>query len=128
MADIYCRASRVIIWLGEAEGDGDRALEDLRAMATQGHDQPPHVGTRQDHDLEGGYSEDGYGGYSDDGNDGDDKIKDNKSSNNNTSVSMTPPSNPLAAPKIVVSAHLVLGTPGGCGSLSYLGQVQRHRD
>jgi len=30
MAEIYAKASRVVVWLGEAEGDGDRALEAIR--------------------------------------------------------------------------------------------------
>jgi hypothetical protein len=30
MAEIYAKASRVIVWLGEAENDGDRALEAIR--------------------------------------------------------------------------------------------------
>jgi len=29
-AEIYAKASRVVVWLGEAEGDGDRALEAIR--------------------------------------------------------------------------------------------------
>ncbi|KAH8730409.1 heterokaryon incompatibility protein-domain-containing protein, partial [Phaeosphaeriaceae sp. PMI808] len=30
MVEIYAKASRVVVWLGEAEGDGDRALEVIR--------------------------------------------------------------------------------------------------
>jgi hypothetical protein len=30
MAEIYAKASRVVVWLGEAEADGDRALEVIR--------------------------------------------------------------------------------------------------
>jgi hypothetical protein len=33
MAEIYSRASRVIVWLGEAKNDGDQALEDIRLAA-----------------------------------------------------------------------------------------------
>jgi hypothetical protein len=33
MAEIYGKASRVIVWLGEAENDSDRALEELRVTA-----------------------------------------------------------------------------------------------
>lgn len=35
MAEIYFRASRVIVWLGEAIDNGDVALDDLRAMAAE---------------------------------------------------------------------------------------------
>jgi len=30
MAEIYAKASRVLVWLGEAEDDGDQALEAIR--------------------------------------------------------------------------------------------------
>lgn len=30
MAEIYAKASRVVVWLGEAEGDSNRALEAIR--------------------------------------------------------------------------------------------------
>jgi hypothetical protein len=33
MAEIYSKASRVIVWLGESDGDGERALEDIRLAA-----------------------------------------------------------------------------------------------
>ncbi|KAK0725092.1 hypothetical protein B0H67DRAFT_531124, partial [Lasiosphaeris hirsuta] len=33
MAEIYCRANRVVVWLGEAENGGDVALEQIRAAA-----------------------------------------------------------------------------------------------
>lgn len=35
MAEIYFRASRVVVWLGEAGDNGDVALDDLRAMAAE---------------------------------------------------------------------------------------------
>lgn len=34
MAQIYSKAARVIVWLGEAEDDGDKALEQLRQLAS----------------------------------------------------------------------------------------------
>ncbi|RYP26488.1 hypothetical protein DL767_007992 [Monosporascus sp. MG133] len=33
MAEIYSKANRVVVWLGEAENDGDRALEEIRRLA-----------------------------------------------------------------------------------------------
>ncbi|RYP61914.1 hypothetical protein DL770_009681 [Monosporascus sp. CRB-9-2] len=33
MAEIYSKASRVVVWLGEAENDGDQALEDIGLLA-----------------------------------------------------------------------------------------------
>jgi hypothetical protein len=30
MAEIYSKALRVVVWLGEAEDDSDRALEEIR--------------------------------------------------------------------------------------------------
>ncbi len=33
MAEIYSTASRVIVWLGEAQNDSDQALEDIRSAA-----------------------------------------------------------------------------------------------
>lgn len=33
MAEIYSRASRVVVWLGEAKNDSDQALEDIRLAA-----------------------------------------------------------------------------------------------
>jgi Heterokaryon incompatibility protein (HET) len=33
MAEIYSKASRVIVWLGEAENDSDQALEEIRLAA-----------------------------------------------------------------------------------------------
>ncbi len=33
MAEIYSRASRVVVWLGEAKDDSDQALEDIRLAA-----------------------------------------------------------------------------------------------
>jgi hypothetical protein len=35
MAEIYSKASRVIVWLGEAENDSDRALEEIRLAADE---------------------------------------------------------------------------------------------
>jgi hypothetical protein len=35
MAEIYSRASRVTVWLGEAENDSDRALEEIRLAADE---------------------------------------------------------------------------------------------
>ncbi|KAK4655904.1 hypothetical protein QC762_0054910 [Podospora pseudocomata] len=32
MAQIYSKAARVIVWLGEAEDSGDQALEQLRQL------------------------------------------------------------------------------------------------
>ncbi|KAK4678319.1 hypothetical protein QC764_0054030 [Podospora pseudoanserina] len=32
MAQIYSKAARVIVWLGEAEDGGDKALEQLRQL------------------------------------------------------------------------------------------------
>lgn len=33
MAKIYCNANRVIVWLGEGQADGDRALDVIRVAA-----------------------------------------------------------------------------------------------
>lgn len=35
MANIYGQANRVVVWLGEAADDSDRALEDIRLAADQ---------------------------------------------------------------------------------------------
>ena len=35
MAEIYSKASRVIVWLGDAENDSDRALEEIRLAADE---------------------------------------------------------------------------------------------
>ncbi|RYP78247.1 hypothetical protein DL771_000724 [Monosporascus sp. 5C6A] len=35
MANIYAKASRVIVWLGEAAADSDQAIEDIRTAAEQ---------------------------------------------------------------------------------------------
>ncbi|KAK3933541.1 heterokaryon incompatibility protein-domain-containing protein [Diplogelasinospora grovesii] len=45
MAEIYCRASRVIIWLGEPDGDEIEALQVIRAaaVAAAGEDDAPEV-------------------------------------------------------------------------------------
>jgi hypothetical protein len=32
MVDIFAKARRVVVWLGEAEDDGDRALEEIRLI------------------------------------------------------------------------------------------------
>ncbi|KAI8949089.1 heterokaryon incompatibility protein-domain-containing protein [Xylaria longipes] len=35
MAEIFSKASRVVVWLGEAENDGERALEEIRFAADE---------------------------------------------------------------------------------------------
>ena len=40
MAEIYGKASRVIVWLGEAENDGDRALEQIHLAADERPTEP----------------------------------------------------------------------------------------
>jgi len=40
MAEIYSKASRVIVWLGEAENDSDRALEEIRLAADEMSSKP----------------------------------------------------------------------------------------
>jgi hypothetical protein len=35
MANIYCKANRVIVWLGEAAADSDQALRDIRLAADE---------------------------------------------------------------------------------------------
>jgi hypothetical protein len=32
MVEIYAKARRVVVWLGEAEDEGDRALEEIRLI------------------------------------------------------------------------------------------------
>ena len=36
MAKIYCKANRVIVWLGEAAADSDQALKEIRVAADEG--------------------------------------------------------------------------------------------
>lgn len=43
MAEIYAKASRVIVWLGEAEDHGDRALEALRLVGETFTKNPSHI-------------------------------------------------------------------------------------
>lgn len=38
MTEIYSRATRVVVWLGEAGDDGGAALETLRALASENAD------------------------------------------------------------------------------------------
>ncbi|KAF2257810.1 ankyrin [Lojkania enalia] len=40
MAEIYAKASRVIVWLGETEGDGNRALEAIRLIGEKSAKSP----------------------------------------------------------------------------------------
>ncbi|RYP70407.1 hypothetical protein DL769_004969 [Monosporascus sp. CRB-8-3] len=40
MAEIYSKASRVVVWLGEAENDSDRALEEIRLLANSTSTEP----------------------------------------------------------------------------------------
>lgn len=40
MAEIYSKASRVIVWLGEAENDSDQALEEIRLAADETSTEP----------------------------------------------------------------------------------------
>ncbi|RYP14835.1 hypothetical protein DL767_010375 [Monosporascus sp. MG133] len=40
MAEIYSKASRVIVWLGEVEDDGDQALEEIRLIADEMSGEP----------------------------------------------------------------------------------------
>lgn len=35
MAKIYCKANRVIVWLGEAAADSDQALKEIRVAADE---------------------------------------------------------------------------------------------
>jgi hypothetical protein len=37
MAEIYCKASRVIVWLGEMGAESDQALKEIRVAAEEGH-------------------------------------------------------------------------------------------
>ena len=41
MAKIYAKASRVVVWLGDAADSSDRALEAIRAAAEEQHVNPP---------------------------------------------------------------------------------------
>jgi hypothetical protein len=43
MAEIYGKASRVVVWLGEAENDGDQALEHMRLVAEANTSSEPIV-------------------------------------------------------------------------------------
>lgn len=40
IAEIYAKASRVVVWLGEAEGEGDRALEAIRLIGERSAKSP----------------------------------------------------------------------------------------
>ena len=41
MAEIYARASRVVVWIGDAKDDSDQALEAIRAAGKTKAHQPP---------------------------------------------------------------------------------------
>ncbi|KAK0707784.1 heterokaryon incompatibility protein-domain-containing protein, partial [Lasiosphaeris hirsuta] len=48
MANIYAKAGRVLVWLGEAAEDSDQAIEDIRAAGLQERYEPLHDKKRQD--------------------------------------------------------------------------------
>jgi hypothetical protein len=47
MAKIYCKANRVIVWLGEAEADGHHALNAIRIAADEESIKPSNYQTNQ---------------------------------------------------------------------------------
>jgi hypothetical protein len=47
MAKIYAKASRVIVWLGEAADNSDQALEEIRMAAEEQHTNPAIYKTNQ---------------------------------------------------------------------------------
>ncbi|KAK3339865.1 heterokaryon incompatibility protein-domain-containing protein, partial [Lasiosphaeria hispida] len=48
MANIYAKAGRVLVWLGEAAKDSDQAIEDIRAAGSQERYEPSPDKTRQE--------------------------------------------------------------------------------
>jgi len=48
MANIYAKAGRVLVWLGEAAEDSNQAIEDIRAAGSQERYELSPDKTRQD--------------------------------------------------------------------------------